>query len=183
MDKPNPNPKPTPELLVVGRIERPHGVAGEVSVSIRTDFPERFAAGATLLWRRADETRELRVSSSRPHSKRVLLRFEGVDGVSGARELAGGDLCIRSADAHPPPPGFFYEHEVDGWACEDSAGRRLGVAVGLEPAPGAPVLSVETRPGKIALVPFVYGIVVSVDREARRIVLDPPEGLLELADD
>ncbi len=57
------------------------------------------------------------------------------------------------------------------------------MAVGLEPAPGAPVLSVETSPGKIALVPFVYGIVVSVDREARRIVLDPPEGLLELADD
>lgn len=170
------------ELLVVGRVERPHGVSGEVSVSIRTNFPERFVAGAMLLWRRAEETRELRVSSSRPHSGRVLLRFEGVEGVSGARELAGGDLCIPSADAHPPPPGFYYEHEVDGWACEDSAGRRLGVAVGLEPAPGAPLLSVETRPGKIALVPFVYGIVVSVDRDARRIVLDPPEGLLDLAD-
>jgi 16S rRNA processing protein RimM len=44
------------------------------------------------------------------------------------------------------------------------------------------LLSVETRPGKIALVPFVHGIVVEVDREGRRIVLDPPEGLMDLAD-
>jgi 16S rRNA processing protein RimM len=174
-----------PELLVVGRVERPHGVAGELSVSIRTDFPERFAAGAVFLWVRAEETRELRVRTARPHGGRVLLHFEAVEDLSGARALAGGDLCIASADAHPPPPGFFYEYEIGGWACESPAGRRLGVAVGLEPAPGpgAPLLSVETRPGKIALVPFVYGIVVSVDREARRIVLDPPEGLMDLAED
>ena len=69
-----------------------------------------------------------------------------------------------------------------GWVCEDRAGRRLGEVIGLERAPGGPLLSVETRPGKVALVPFVHGIVVSVDREARCVVLDPPEGLLDLAE-
>jgi 16S rRNA processing protein RimM len=170
-----------PEVLVVGRVERPHGVAGEVSVSIRTDFPERFEEGAMLLWQRGDEQRPLRVASARPHAGRVLIGFEGVENVAAARALAGGDLCISSSEARPAPPGFYYEHEILGWLCEDRAGRRLGVAVGLERAPGAPILSVETAPGKIALVPFVHGIVVSIDRETRRIVLDPPEGLLELA--
>jgi 16S rRNA processing protein RimM len=168
-------------FLVVGRVERPHGTGGEVSVSIRTDFPERFTAGATFLWQRGDDTRKLLVVSARPHAGRVLLGFEGVRDAESARSLAGGDLCIASADAIPPPPGFFYEHEIIGWICEDTSGRRLGEAAGLERAPGSPLLSVEIAPGKIALVPFVHGIVVSVDRESRRIVLDPPEGLLDLA--
>ncbi len=172
----------SPELLVVGRVERPHGVGGEVSVSIRTDFPERFVPGAKLLWQRGGETRELRVESARPHSGRMLLGFEGVHNSSAARGLAGGDLYIRSEEATPPPPGYFYEHEIVGWVCEDRVGHRLGEAAGLEQAPGAPLLSVQTASGKIALVPFVHGIVVSVDRDARRIVLDPPEGLLELAE-
>jgi 16S rRNA processing protein RimM len=172
----------SPELLVVGRVERPHGVGGEVSVSIRTDFPERFVPGARLLWQRGGETRELRVGSARPHSGRMLLGFEGVHDLSSARGLTGGDLCIRSEEATPPPPGYFYEHEIVGWVCEDREGRRLGEAAGLEQAPGAPMLSVRTAPGKVALVPFVQGIVVSVDRELRRIVLDPPEGLMDLAE-
>jgi 16S rRNA processing protein RimM len=171
-----------PELLVVGRVERPHGVAGEVSVSIRTDFPDRFVAGADFLWQNGETRRALRVTSARPHLGRMLLRFEGIDDLSAARSLAGGDLFIASSDARPAPPGFFYEHEVVGWVCEDRAGRRLGDVIGLEKGPGSPLLSVETRPGKVALVPFVHGIVVSIDREARRVVLDPPEGLLDLAE-
>jgi len=171
-----------PELLVVGHVERPHGVAGEVSVSIRTNFPDRFVAGAAFIWQNGDAKRVLRVTTARPHLGRMLLRFEGVGDVSAARSLAGGDLSIESSEARPAPPGFFYEHEVVGWACEDRDGRRLGEVTALERAPGAPLLSVETQPGKVALVPFVHGIVVSVDREGRRIVLDPPEGLLDLAD-
>jgi 16S rRNA processing protein RimM len=172
----------TPKFLVVGRVERPHGIEGEVSVSIRTDFPERFAPGEDFVWQRGEEVRELRVVSARPHARRVLLGFEGIADAAAARGLAGGDLCIAANQARPAPPGFFYEHEILGWVCEDTAGRRLGEVTGLERAPGSPMLSVEVAPGKIALVPFVHGIVVSIDRATRRIVLDPPEGLLDLAE-
>ena len=95
-----------PELLVVGRVERPHGVAGEVSVSIRTDFPDRFVAGADFLWQNGDARRSLRVTSARPHLGRMLLRFEGIDDLTAARSLAGGDLFIASSDARPAPPDF-----------------------------------------------------------------------------
>jgi len=171
-----------PESLVVARVERPHGLAGEVAVSILTDFPERFAPGSVFLWRRGSEERSLTVTTVRPHGRRLRLAFEGIDGPESARTLSGGDLCVLAADAMPAPPGFFYDHEIRGWCCEDPRGRRLGEATGLENTPAGPLLSVETRPGKIALVPFVEGIVVAVDRPGRRIVLDPPEGLLELAE-
>lgn len=171
-----------PELLVVGHVLRPHGLAGEVSVAVATDFPERFRAGSTLLWRRSGEERRLLLSSARPHGKRMLLCFDGVCDVDAARALSGAELCVPKTEAFPAPEGFFYGHQIRGWLCEDPAGRPLGQAVGLEQGPAGPLLSVETRPGKIALVPFVHGIVVTVDRSSRRIVLDPPEGLLDLAE-
>ena len=170
------------ELLVVGRVLRPHGLAGEVSVEIATDFPERFRAGSTLVWRRSGEERRLILSGARPHGRRMLLSFEGVRDAEAARAISGAELCVTTDEAFPAPEGFFYGHQIRGWLCEDSAGRRLGHAVGLEQAPAGPLLSVETRPGKVALVPFVHGIVVTVDRAGRRIVLDPPEGLLDLAE-
>ncbi len=110
----------------------------------------------------------------------MLLKFEGVNDVDAARALQGGELLVAVEDAHPAPEGFFYEHEVRGFSCEDAGGRRLGVASGLERTPAGPMLSVDVGAGREALVPFVHPIVVAVDREGRRIVLDPPEGLLEL---
>jgi len=167
-------------MLAVGRIRKPHGLSGEVSVEVWTDFPERFAAGAQLLWRGATAERTLSLVGVRGHRDQMLLKFEGVDGVDAARALQGGELLVALEDAHPAPEGFYYEHEVRGFSCEDAGGRVLGVASALERTPAGPMLSVDVGAGREALVPFVYPIVVAVDREVRRIVLDPPEGLFDL---
>jgi 16S rRNA processing protein RimM len=167
-------------LLLVGRVMRPHGLAGEVSAEILSDFPERFAPGTSLIWRREGQERRLTISSARPHGRRLLLAFEGVADAAAARALSGGDLAVPRSEAFPAPEGFFYSHEIRGWRCENPEGVALGIADGLESSPAGPLLSVETGDGRIALVPFVAAIVLKVDREGRRIVLDPPEGLLEL---
>ena len=169
------------ELLVVGKVQRTHGLAGEVSIEVLTDFPDRFAPGVRLVWRRGDAERALTVAGVRPHQDRLLLSFSGVPDVDAARELAGGELCVPEGEAFPVPEGFYYSHRIQGFRCEDRQGRLLGVAAGLEQAPGGPLLSVETPAGRTALVPFVDAIVVSVDPDARRIVLDPPDGLMELS--
>ncbi len=166
-------------MLAVGRIRKPHGLTGEVSVDVWTDFPERFAPGTSLLWRGAAPERTLSLRGVRGHRDQLLLKFEGVDDVDAARALQGGELFVPVEDAHPAPEGFYYGHEVRGFSCEDADGRVLGVASGLERTPAGPMLSVDVGPGREALVPFVHPIVVAVDREGRRIVLDPPEGLLE----
>jgi 16S rRNA processing protein RimM len=169
-----------PSLLVVGRIRRPHGLDGELSVDVFTDFPERFAPGVSFHWRAGAKSRDVTVRSVRPHGERLLLSFEGIDGVDAARELQGGELCVAEADAHPAPEDFYYDHAIRGFACEDADGRPLGVASGLEVTPAGPLLTVAVSHGREALVPFTHPIVVLVDRQARRIVLDPPEGLFEL---
>jgi 16S rRNA processing protein RimM len=147
-------------------------------VEIRTDFPAQFSPGRELLWALGSETRKLTLASARPHGGRLLLAFEGVTDFEGARRLSGGDLGV--AETTEPPPDYYYGFEVEGWRCEDPLGRPLGTAESLEGTPAGPLLSVRTRSGRSALVPFVRPIVVEVNRAARRIVLDPPEGLMEL---
>jgi 16S rRNA processing protein RimM len=169
-----------PELLVVARIHRPHGLKGEVSAEVLTDFPDRLRPGLSLLWHRGTETRSLVLASARPHGARVLLRFENVADPDAARALGGGDLCVPREVAVPPPEGFFYSHEVRGFACVDREGRALGTAAGVEQTPAGPLLSLTLPSGKEGLVPFVAEYVVAIDRAAGSIVLDLPEGLLEL---
>lgn len=155
-------------------------MAGELSIEVVTDFPGRFQPGAVLRWRLGAAQKTLTIASVRPHAARLLLRFEGVADVDAARALQGGDLCVPVGDAFPAPDGFFYGHEIRDWLCEDVRGNRLGRVEGLEQTPAGAMLSVETRAGKVVLVPFAHPIVVRVDRATRRIVLDPPEGLLDL---
>ncbi len=166
--------------LVVGRIARPHGLSGEVSVEPWTDFPQRFVAGLRLVWRRDAAHQELTVAEVRGNGRRLLVRFEGVTSVESARALQGGELCISAAEAFPAPEGFYYAFEIQGFSCEEPSGKVLGRATGLESTAAGPMLTVETASGKEALVPFAHPIVVRVDRAERRIVLDPPDGLLEL---
>ncbi len=167
-------------MLLVGIVRRPHGLAGEVSVEVLTDFPERFVPGLNLVWRRGSRVRVLRLAGARRHGKRMLLSFEGIGGVDAAAALARGDLCLPAGEAVPAPPDFYYSHEVVGWRCQDLSGKGIGVVTDLQQTPAGPLLSIETPAKKEALVPFVRPIVVSIERASKRIVLDVPEGLLDL---
>jgi 16S rRNA processing protein RimM len=166
-------------LLTVASVARTHGLRGEVLADVATDFPERLRRGATLVWRSGDRERLLTIRDANPHGSRVRLGFEGIDSIEAAAPLRGGDLCVAAADAHPAPEGFYYAHELEGFVCEDVTGRRLGTVTGLDKTAAGAILSVDVA-GREALVPWTRPIVVRVDREARRIVLDPPQGLLEL---
>ena len=169
-------------LLVVASVRRPHGLAGEVAVDISTDFPDRFAPGARLTWRRGGDLRPLTIESARPHGRRWLLRFAEASGRDASAALVGGELCVARREAIPPPHDseYHYSHAVEGWACEDSNGRALGRVEALEETPAGPMLTVRTPEERSVLVPFVRPIVVSVEPDARRIVVDPPAGLWEL---
>jgi 16S rRNA processing protein RimM len=171
----------TPELLLVGRVHRPHGLKGEVSVEVLTAFPQRLHPGLEVIWQRdVEAARRLVLCGARPHGERLLLCFEGVGDADSARALCGGDLSVMGTDAVPAPEGFYYSHEIRGFACLDREGRPLGLAAGVEESPAGPLLTVALPSGKEALVPFVAEYVVRIDREGRRIELDLPAGLLDL---
>ena len=171
--------------MVVGRIGRPHGVRGQVTVEVRTDDPDlRFAPGATLLTEPADRG-PLTVADKRWHSGTLLLQLAGPDGgVFGDRDsvdaLRNTQLLVP-VDELPEleDPDSFYDHQLVGLTAVLPDGCPLGEVTAVRHE-GTELLVV-ARPGSSELlVPFVSAIVPTVDLTGGRLVVDPPEGLLEL---
>lgn len=170
----------TPEdLVVIGRLARPHGLRGEMSVEVLSDFPERFVPGLAVIGvDAAGKRRPLVVSAVRPNGERLLLTFQGVSSRTDADGLRGLDIAVPKGSEVPRPAGFVYHFDLEGCRAVDRSGRELGLVTALEELGGRSLLTLRTAAGERD-VPFVEPIVVSVDLEKRLVVLDPPAGLLD----
>ncbi len=166
--------------LVVGRVGRPHGLKGELTVEVRTDEPQaRFAAGAVLATEPAARG-PLTIRSTRWHSGRLLVVFAGCDDRTAAEELRDTFLVVDSAQLEDPAdPDEFHDYQLIGLAAWTVAGEQVGVVADVLHH-GQDLLVI--RPGRDQqeiLVPFVAAIVPEVDVAAGRLVIDPPDGLLD----
>ncbi|WP_447003813.1 ribosome maturation factor RimM [Saccharothrix isguenensis] len=168
--------------VVVGRVAKAHGISGELAVDVRTDSPgTRFALGSVLTAKLRDGTsRNLTVAAARNHSGRLLVRFEEVLTRDVAETLRGTVLLGRTEDLPPTDdPDEFYDHELEGLTAELVDGTRIGTVLEIVHGLGGELLVVKRENGDETLVPFVRQIVPTVDIAGRRVVIDPPEGLLD----
>ena len=167
-------------MVVVGRIARPHGLRGQVAVTPETDFvAERFRPGATVWVRSAGREAQLTIASARMQNGRPVIGFEGLSSIEAVEWLAGLELRVPEASLQPLGPGRYYEHQLVGCAVEDAEGGGVGTVVRVEGGAGGSRLVVQGPRGEI-LVPLAGHICVDIDVSARRIRIDPPEGLLDL---
>ena len=168
--------------VVVGRIGRPHGIRGEVTVEPRTDEPdERFAPGAVLSI--DGPVTELVVDRMHWHSGRLLVSFRGVHDRNAAEALRGVLLHIdRDVDAVPDDPDEYYDSALEGCEVVLTDGTAVGTVDEVVHLPAQDLLSIRTPDERDVLVPFVTAMVPAVDVPGRRIVIDPPPGLLDEAD-
>lgn len=164
--------------VVVGRIGRPHGLRGEVTVQVSTDDPdERFASGAVLGTDPASRG-PLTVVSMRRSGPVLVLGFNGVADRNAAEALRGTLLTLDASSLPvPDDPDEFYDHQLVGLRVEDRSGVVLGTVTEVWHPPAAPVLAVNRPDGSEELVPFVSAIVPIVDLDGGRLVVDPPDGM------
>jgi 16S rRNA processing protein RimM len=170
--------------VVVGRIGKPHGIRGEVTVDVRTDEPERrFQPGAVL---RAEPPRgsasrlgSLTVSRTRWHRDVLLACFQEIPDRSAA-EAARGIVLHASVDAseRPEDPEEYYDHQLVGLRAENQAGEELGEVTALVHGGAQDLLVIRTGDGRDALVPFVTALVPEVDVERGRVVVADRPGLV-----
>jgi len=158
------------ERLVVGRVGRAHGLRGEVAVTFSSNRPERAAPGAVLFV----GDRELVIDASRPHQGRMLVQFAGVDDRTAAERLLGLELTADplAGDDGTLADDELWVHEVVGAEVVDRAGTPVGRVVAVEANPAHDLLVLEGG----ALVPMVF----VVEQRDGELVIDPPDGLLDL---
>ncbi|MSR35979.1 MAG: ribosome maturation factor RimM [Gemmatimonadetes bacterium] len=174
-----------PAFLAVGRVRKPHGTRGELFVDSLTDHPgDVFVSGVVLRPGDADgrapdpALTPLLIEFSRPFQNGWLVTFEGVEDRDAADLLRGRHLMLERERLPDLAPGEVFYHQLPGMEVFNTAGDRIGrVSEVLELRP-ADLLEVRTGKG-VVLVPFIEPIVRELDVVGRRIVIDPPEGLLD----
>ncbi len=175
-----------PSHLVVGHLNKPHGTKGEFLVWPLTDHPESvFAPGVVLLLgeEHDDEPNPdlppLRVESVRPFQKGLLVRFGGVEDRNQAELLRGRYLFRKTDQLVPLEEGEFYYHELLGMTVVTVDGEVVGSVAEVYDISPADLIEVHSE-GRILMIPYLDHIVVRVDADTRQIIIDPPDGLLDL---
>jgi 16S rRNA processing protein RimM len=173
---------------VVARIGKPHGIKGEVTVQLHTDDPAgRFAVGTVLPTKAPKGSgvpRALTISSARYHNGIWLLGFEEIPDRTGAEGLRGTRLLTPDGGEEllAPDEGgdAWYEEQLVGLTAVRADGSVVGTVSGLDIGPGQDRLVLTLPGGRTAYLPFVTALVPEVDVDGGRVVVAPPEGLLEL---
>jgi len=166
------------DLVLVGRVARAHGNRGQVIVNLDTDFPdERFRVGAVVMVGPSATARAIR--EVRFHQGRPIIAFEGIETMNEAEALAGAELKVPAADAGRLPEDTYYHYELIGCEVRDRSGKAIGSVTGVEGTMEMSRLVIAGSHGEV-LIPLVAEICTEIDVRGRRIVVSPPDGLLEL---
>jgi len=172
-----------PELIIVGRVRKAHGIRGELVVEPITDEPDAvFASGRRVIAGNAagdpsKDRREIRILSSRPFKGGLIVEFEGIPDRNAAELWRDRFLLVPADELEPLGDDEVYVHELRGMRVELETGEFVGTVGDTFELPQGLALDVQREKGTV-LIPYDR-IVTSVDRQERLIRIDPPAGLLD----
>jgi 16S rRNA processing protein RimM len=168
-----------PELryLAIGRIVRAHGLQGEVSIAVLTDFPERFETTEWVFLGNEFEATAYRVESYRWHKKNILLTLAGVSDRTQAEKLRGQFVQVPLEEAVPLPEGTYYLYQLIGLEVTSTTGEFLGVITDIIETGANDVYIVE-KDGQKILLPAIPDVVKTVDTLKGVMIVQVIDGLI-----
>lgn len=171
------------DLIAVGIVRKPHGVRGEASVEPWTDDLARFDDLERVFLVSPDRRtiRETALRTFRPHSGRALLGLEGIDSPEQVDRIREWTVEIPASEARALDEGEVFLHDLVGLMLFEESGRELGTVSDVSEGGGGLLLRVNTVDGRRADVPFAQSYIVKMEIEHRRMVVNLPEGLLDLS--
>jgi len=175
-----------PGFLVVGRIVKAHGIKGEFIVRPFTDYPEStFAPGVSLLLGNTQSEgpdltlSALELEQARPHKDGYIVSVAGISDRNYSELLRGRYLFRDVAALEPLADGQLFHYQLLGMKVQTSFGQMVGEVTEVYELNPNDILCVQGPGGEI-MIPFSKDIVIEVDADKERIVVDPPDGLLDL---
>ena len=160
--------------VVVGVVTGVHGLRGDVSVQNRSDNPDRWAPGSTLL---RENGAALTIETSRRHGRRLLVKFAGVADRSAAEGLRGTVLVVPESWLPDLAEGEWWAHQLEGCEVRTASGRVLGIVKEVIPNPANDIWVAVDKDGNETLVPALGDLLIDVDVDARTIVVHDVPGL------
>jgi 16S rRNA processing protein RimM len=168
--------------LVVGRLRKPHGLKGDVVLFPITDDPRSVFAPGRSVWlvgvNGQTVAGPLVIERSRAYHREWLIKLVGAERREQIEPWRGLFLAAAAEDLAPPKDDEVYLHELDGFAVRLPDETPLGLVSGVYEFPSGLVIEVQ-GPKREFLLPYKKEFVQQVDRAARRLVVTPPEGLVE----
>jgi len=168
--------------LVVGRLRKPHGLKGDSTLFPLTDEPATVFAPGRSVWLVGLDGETvagpLTIERSREYHREWLVKFAGADGREALEPWRGLFLAVPADQLTAPTDDEVYLHELEGFSVRLPDETPLGLVTAVYELPAGLMIEVQ-GPKREFLLPYKKEFVKDVDREARRLVVTPPEGLIE----
>lgn len=165
-----------PAFLLVGRLQRPHGVRGEMLMAVMTDFPERLKPGVVLYM--GNRYQPVEITRFRHHNKGTLVTLEGYHSRQDVEHLRNQDLFVKVEDRPPLEEGEYYLHELIGMGVVTDQGEALGRVAEMIETGANDVFVVRPEEGQDVLLPFTDEVILAIDVPNKQMTVHLLEGLL-----
>ena len=169
------------DCFLLGKITKPHSFKGEVVLWMDVDDTTPYR-GVQMLWvAQQNILVPYMVESLKPRKDRFVAKLADVTTEAQAKALAGKDVWLPLTDMAPLPEGKFYFHEVQGWTAVDRASdEAVGTILHVVDQGAYPMLEVDFGEGNTGFIPLPEHVTIDVKRDAQTLVLDLPDGLLDV---
>ncbi|TRZ46315.1 ribosome maturation factor RimM [Robertkochia solimangrovi] len=168
------------DCFYLGKIVKKYSFKGEVLVKLDTDEPELYENLESVFIALGNNLVPFFIDTSSLHKSSLLrLKLEDVDSEADADALLQSELYLPLEMLPELKGDQFYYHEVIGFEMEDVNYGKVGIIKGINDAASQPLFEVESE-GKEILIPLNDELIIKVDRKAKKILVETPEGLIDL---
>ena len=160
-----------PVFLLVGQLRSAHGVHGEITMEVLTDFPERLRPNRTVY--AGDLHKPLRIERTRWKDKLMIVSFQGITDRDAVLAYRNQLLYIRTEEIPELPDGDYYYHQLIGLKVVDEAGQSVGILTEILETGANDVFVVKPETGPEVLLPAIEAVILTVNLEKQEITVKP----------
>ena len=167
------------KLVPLGEIVATHGIAGWLKLKPYNPQSSSLSSIQEIFLEKGGVCSPHRLFGVKPHKRNLLLLLQGVETIDEAKKWIGAILCVADDQLPSLAPGEYYYYQVVGFEVFDTHGERIGTIARIWSKPGGDLYVVQGE-AKEYLIPAVRGVIEKIDLAAGRMIINPPEGLLDL---
>lgn len=170
------------KYLRVGKIINTHGLKGEIKVEVYTDFPnERFAVNNSLYvgLTEGGVMTEIIVTDVWSHKQFYILKFKNYNNIDQVQQFLNQYIWISSEEQHELEENAYYYNQIIGCNVETVTGESIGTVTDIMETGANDVWVIKRLGQPSLLIPYIEDVVVNVDCDQKKILINPLAGLLE----